>query len=247
MPSEIILKKVGKVFKDVPGGSLRVLDNIDLEVETGEFLVLVGLSGSGKSTLLRIMSGLEKSYDGHLEVGNGTDGRLEMGFVFQQFAIFPWLTVYENIELPLLAKNVSEKVRKEIVLREVDQFGLHRFVNSYPRELSGGMKQRVGLARALAVVPGIVFLDEPFSELDSFTADELRKELLKVWYERKQTIIMVSHMIPEALELADRVGVLTGQPGRIDKIIVNNLSRPRDKRSPEFFKMEDEIRSLIKS
>lgn len=245
MKGEIVLKHVGKIFRDIPGESLRVLEDINLDVKRGEFLVLVGLSGSGKSTLLRIMSGLERSYEGTLALDGQAD-KSTVGFVFQQFAIFPWLTVYENIELGLLAKNVPEKRRREIILREIDQFGLHKFVHSHPRELSGGMKQRVGLARALAIDPEIIFLDEPFSELDSFTAEELRHELLRVWQERKQTIVMVSHIIPEALVLADRIGVLTGQPGRINKIIVNDLPRPRDKRSAEFFRMEDEIYKLIK-
>lgn len=241
----IILTQVTKIFQETSSEELVVLKHINLEISAGEFLVILGPSGSGKSTLLRLMSGLDKNYQGKIEPGVDFQ-KNETGFVFQQFALLPWLTVYENVELGLLAKAVQESDRRETVMKEIKQFGLEKFWSAYPKELSGGMRQRVGLARALVIDPKIIFMDEPFSELDSFTAEELRKELLRVWRERKSTVVMVTHLIEEALELADRIAVLTPRPGRIEKIVVNHLPRPRDKRSPEFYRLEDELYKLIK-
>ena len=174
----ITLKNISKSFKAVPK-PLHVLTNIDLTISSGEFFMFLGPSGSGKSTILRIMSGLEKEYEGKVELGAGISQK-DMSFVFQEFALLPWLTVAENIELGLLARNVSPVERQKTVRKELEILGLDKFAHSYPRDLSGGMKQRVGIARALATDPKIMFLDEPFSELDSFTAEELRKELLKI-------------------------------------------------------------------
>jgi len=206
---------------------------------------LVGPSGSGKSTLLRIMSGLEKNHKGEVVLGNDT-GHKDMSFVFQQFALLPWLTVYQNIELGLLSKKIDPKLRHSLVTKELKQFGLEKFANAYPKDLSGCMKQRVGIARALVTSPKIIFMDEPFSELDSFTAEELRKELLQIWSQRKPTIIMVTHIIAEALELADRIAVLSKRPAKIEKVVKNNLNRPRAMRSNEFFGLEDQLYQLIK-
>ncbi len=242
MSAILNLKNVTKKFMEY-GKSLTVLENINLEVEMGEFYVLVGPSGSGKSTILRIMSGLEKDYTGEVMQGIARD---DMSFVFQQFGLLPWLTVYENVELGLLHKNKIEKSRHEIVMKELKLLNLERFARSYPRELSGGMRQRVGIARALATEPKIIFMDEPFSELDSFTAEELRKELLEIWRERKPTIIMVTHIIAEALELADRIAVLTSSPAHIEEVVKNHLPRPREMRSEDFFHLEDRLYKLIR-
>lgn len=238
------LKNITKKFKGERGKASIALENINLEILAGEFLVIVGPSGSGKSTLLRVMSGLEKSYDGEVVLKNVK--KEEFSFVFQQFALLPWLTAYQNVELGLLTKNMLDGERRSIVDKELERLGLLKSKDSYPRELSGGMRQRVGIARAFARDPKIVFMDEPFSELDSFTAEELRKELLSTWRERKSTIVMVTHLIEEALELADRIAVLTPQPGRIEKIVVNDLPRPRNMRSEEFFKLHDELYKMIK-
>lgn len=247
MESVISLKNITKTFifdgREPP--KLIAIEDISLDIASGEFFVFVGPSGSGKSTLLRIISGLEKDYKGEINFGKGISHD-DFSFVFQQFALLPWLTVFNNVELGLLDGISSYHERKETVLRELKQLGLEKFAHSYPRELSGGMRQRVGIARALATNPKIMLLDEPFSELDSFTAEELRKELLAIWQERKMTVVMVTHIIEEALELADRIAVLTSRPGKIEKIVTNNLSRPRQKRSPEFYTLEDEIYSLVK-
>ncbi len=237
----ISLYSVSKTFHE-GGKHTAAIEDITLSVTEGEFFVFLGPSGSGKSTILRIMSGLEKTHLGKLAFGSGVSGE-QVSFVFQQFAIWPWLTVAENIGTGLVAQH---KDPRQNVARELMRLGLVKFANSYPRELSGGMKQRVGIARALATDPKIIFMDEPFSELDSFTAAALRKEILAIWLETKPTIVMVTHLIQEAIELADRIAVLTARPGKIEKIVENNLPRPRAPRSREFFAMEDSLYRLIK-
>lgn len=247
MPTAISLKQVSKTF---PASStspkLAALKDINLEVEEGEFFVIIGASGSGKSTLLRIMSGLETADRGGEVALAGAMRADDLGFVFQHFAILPWLTVFENVELNLLTKKLSLLERTKAVKDELQRFGLADFAKHYPRELSGGMRQRVGLARAFVRKPKIIFMDEPFSELDSFTAEELRKEFLRIWRETKETVVMVTHLVEEAVELGDRIAVLTPRPGSIEKIVVNNLPRPRQKRSEEFFRLEDELYKLVR-
>ena len=234
----ITLDHVSKTFLE-EGRPITAIEDVTLTIHEGEFFVFLGPSGSGKSTLLRIMSGLEKKYRGRVTM----DDSITTAFVFQQFAIWPWMTVEENIGIGLVARGINPRER---VARELERFGLTKFAHAYPRELSGGMKQRVGIARALAVDPHIMFMDEPFSELDSFTAAALRKEILSVWKDTHTTIVMVTHLIPEALDLADRIAVLTSRPGKIEKVLSNHLPRPRKLRSKEFFKIEDELYALIK-
>ncbi len=245
MDRAIKLTNIYKHFEEKLGKRLEVLHNIDLEIYRGEFFIFLGPSGSGKSTILRIMSGLEKQYQGKVEFGEGISHK-DTSFVFQQFALLPWLNVYENIGLGLTARHVPEKEKRVRIIKELEKFGLEKFAHAHPRELSGGMRQRVGIARALATDPKIIFMDEPFSELDSFTAEELRKDLLRIWEQQKMTIIMVTHIIPEAIELADRIAVFTPRPGKIEKIVENRLGRPRQFRSPEFYHLEDELYKVIK-
>lgn len=221
------------------------LDDINLSINPGELFVIAGPSGSGKSTILRIMSGLEKDFDGSVAYGRGIT-RKDFSFVFQQFALLPWLTVKENVEIGLIARKITPHIRARRVMAELKLLGLEKFCNHYPRELSGGMRQRVGIARAFATDPKIIFMDEAFSELDSFTAEELRHELLDIWREKKPTIILVTHLVNEAIELADRIAVLTPRPGKIEKIIKVTLDRPRAKRSPEFFALEDKLTGIIR-
>lgn len=241
----ITLKSISKRFDNPHEKQVEALENINLEIKEGEFFIFVGPSGSGKSTLLRIMSGLEKSFSGEVLFGEGFS-RDQVGFVFQQFALWPWLTIYQNLELGLIAQGLNKRERKEKIVGELRKFGLEKFAESYPRELSGGQRQRVGLARALVVNPKIIFMDEPFSELDSFTAQELRGEVLNIWQERRPTIVMVTHIVEDAIELADRIAVLTPSPGRLEKVIENNLLRPRGKRSESFYDLEDNLYRLIK-
>lgn len=223
-----------------------ILDGVDLSIETGEFFLFVGPSGCGKSTLLRIMSGLDKDFQGQVKFADGLFHR-DLGFVFQSFALLPWMTVSENVEIGLIARGIEQTERKRAVMQQLEQLGLENNANSYPRELSGGMRQRVGIARALVTDPKLLFLDEPFSELDTVTAHGLRAELLKIWEERNLTVVMVSHIVEECLELSDRIAVLHPRPGGIERILHNPLPRPRNTRSAEFFKMEDQVTELIRA
>lgn len=245
MESIISVRNVGKVFHDDRGKPLTVLSDITFAVAAGEVFVLLGPSGSGKSTLLRIMSGLETANAGRVEYG-GNIGRRDVSFVFQQFALLPWLTVRQNIMLGLSARRMPADEQAAMVARELKRFHLERFADARPRDLSGGMRQRVGIARALATDPKIIFMDEPFSELDSFTAAELRQELLAIWAERRPTIVLVTHLISEALELGDRIAVLTSRPGHIEEVVPNPLPRPRRTRAPEFFRLEDRLAALVR-
>lgn len=219
---------------------MEVLADIHLTIAKGEFLVLLGPSGCGKSTLLRIMAGLIPASRGTVSFG-ATAAEKNIGFVFQNFGLLPWLTVRKNIELNLIGKNIPSAVRAKEVDAIMTRFGLHRFADHHPHELSGGMRQRVGIARAFVAKPDIIFLDEPFSELDFFTAESLRNELLTLWRERGATVVMVSHYIDEAVALADRIAIFSDRPGTIVKIIENTLPRPRNRRSPEFFALEDSV------
>jgi len=240
----LTISSVTKYFGSTPKDRMMALDHIDLEIKEGEFFVLVGPSGCGKSTLLRIISGLDTPSQGAITLREDVSHK-DMSFVFQNFALMPWLTVSENIEIGLIGKGIEQSERKKIIQRELKTFGLEKFAHAHPHNLSGGMQQRVGIARAFATDPSILFMDEPFSELDSFTAEELRRELLSIWHERKTTIIMVTHIIEEAVQLADRIAVVTSRPGKIEKIFSDTLDRPRDKRSPAFFALEDEVLNQI--
>ncbi|MBX4210622.1 ABC transporter ATP-binding protein [Candidatus Parcubacteria bacterium] len=239
------LRRITKKFTDYDRPNILVLDDISYDIKEGEFVVIVGPSGSGKSTLLRIMSGLERSYEGDVLYREDIS-QSDMSFVFQQFALLPWLTVEQNVELGLLKRHGHFGQFHAEVTRELKTLGLERFRHNYPKELSGGMRQRVGIARALITNPKIIFMDEPFSELDSFTAEELRKEILDIWKQRKMTIVMVTHIISEAIELADRISVLTPRPAHIEKTLENLLPRPRAMRSREFFDLEDRLKELIR-
>lgn len=247
MKSTVVVKttNLSKSYQESPGHHLLALDNVNISVYEGEFFVIVGPSGSGKSTLLRCLAGLDRDYEGQVYVLPSINPS-DVSFVFQQFALLPWLTVSQNIELGLIGRNVEARMREEIIKRELDQFGLQKFAKSYPHELSAGMRQRVGIARSLATDPKILYLDEPFSELDMFTAEILRKELLDIWKSRSLTVVMVSHLIGEALEMSNKVAVLSERPGTVSKIIPNSLTRPRAMRSEEIFRLEDRIYKLLR-
>jgi NitT/TauT family transport system ATP-binding protein len=238
----ITAKNITKVFPRKDGRRrVEVLKGIDLSIYEGEFVILLGPSGSGKSTLLRIISGLDKQTSGSVVYGDKFDSS-RMSFVFQDFGVLPWLTVYENVELNLLTQKLSEKESQNEINTILEKFGLTAFKNNFPYELSGGMKQRVGLARAFVLKPDIIFLDEPFSELDFITVENLREILLGLWKEQKTTVVMVSHNIEEAVLLADRIVLFSARPSMIKACVENNIARPRIARSAEVFKMEDEIK-----
>ncbi len=244
MSNSIILQKISKHFKSFHGRRFEALSDINLEIKQGEFFVILGPSGCGKSTLLRIMSGLDQDFGGDVKIESNASKNI--GFVFQQFSLLPWLTVEQNVGLGLISKNLPPNQITQIVKNELKSFGLEKHSKNFPKELSGGQKQRVGLARAFASNPEILFMDEPFSSLDSFISKELRKELLMVWQQRKPTVVMVTHSILEAIELGDRIAVMSSQPGKIEKIIKNPIARPRTMRSKEVFEMEDCLYQLVK-
>ncbi|MHB1316789.1 MAG: ABC transporter ATP-binding protein [Minisyncoccota bacterium] len=237
----ITVKDLSKTYPKKEGRrAFHVLDNINLTIHKGEFLVLLGPSGCGKSTLLRILVGFDGYSSGKILFDNSINVD-NINFVFQNFGLLPWLSVFKNVELGLIGRGVPEKERVHEVDIMLDKLGLLSFKNHYPHELSGGMKQRVGLARAFVTKPEIIFLDEPFSELDFFTVHTLRDLLLSVWKEQGTTVVMVSHYIEDAVIMADRIAVFSNRPSTIAKVFDNHLSRPRDSRSQEFFIEEDKI------
>lgn len=243
------LRGVRKIFKRERGETV-VLDDVNVAVADGDFVAIVGPSGVGKSTLLRLMTGLMVPSAGKvLFEGRELRGvNLDAAMVFQSFALFPWLTVEENVRLAIEARGIDLSVSKTRTAYYLDKVGLDGHEEAYPRELSGGMKQRVGLARALALEPKLLVMDEPFSSLDALTSVSLREELLEIWADSTlpvNTVVMVTHLIEEAVELADRVLVMAGQPGRLRDDIRVTLNRPRDKSSPEFNELVDRVFSLI--
>ena len=235
----------------MPSGSrLRVLEDVSVAIKPSEVVALLGPSGSGKSTILRILAGLIRPTEGEvLYRGKRVEGLTPgVGVVFQSFALYPWMTVVENVEVVLKAAGLPEselRVRSERAIRTV---GLAGFEAAYPRELSGGMKQRLGIARALSVNPEILFMDEPFSHVDALTAESLRAEVLDLWAPANQnpsSILMVSHDIKEVVYMADRIIVLSSHPGRVRTIVQNPLLRPRDQRSSQFEGLVDYLHEII--
>jgi NitT/TauT family transport system ATP-binding protein len=234
----------------LPQGDVTVLQDLNFLAREGEFIAIVGPSGAGKSTILRLINGLLRPSEGTVihKKRPLVDVNLEAAMVFQNFALLPWLTVAQNVELGLEARGMDLAARRRKAAFYIDKVGLDGYEEAYPRELSGGMKQRVGLARALAVEPEILLMDEPFSALDALTSINLRDELVDIWSDRDipvNTVVMVTHIIEEAIELADRVLVLSSRPGRIAGDLAIDLPRPRDKRDKAFSEYVDKIFSLI--
>ncbi len=237
---------VEKYYPQPDGNRIEVIAPTDLSVSPGKIVGLLGPSGSGKSTLLRMLTGLSKPSSGQVKWhGKTIDGQIpNVAIVFQSFALFPWLTVLENVEAPLVARGVGAIERHKRALKMIDTVGLDGFETAYPKELSGGMKQRVGFARALVVEPEVLFMDEPFSALDVLTAENLRSELLELWLNKKmptQAIFIVTHNIEEAVLLADRVIVLGRNPARIRSDFEIDIPQYRDRKSPRFLAYVDYI------
>lgn len=243
------IRNISKSYAE-DGREFKVLDNVTFAVERKEFLCIVGPSGCGKSTLLRIIVGLEKADSGEttFSLEDGPGGMPRSSVVFQSFALFPWLTVEQNVELGLEASRLPKEERLKKARKYIRTVGLDGFENAYPRELSGGMKQRVGIARALALEPDLLCMDEPFSSLDALTAQNLRDEILEITSSPDipvKAVIMVTHAIDEAVYLADRILVLSHRPGRVVGDLVIDLPRPRNRKEPEFYGWVDEIYSMI--
>jgi NitT/TauT family transport system ATP-binding protein len=244
------MEGVSHRFRLPSGQELPVLQDISLSVNPGEVVALLGPSGCGKSTILRILAGLIQPLEGVVRYrGRPLDGLAPgVAVVFQSFALFPWLTVTENVQAVLRAARLPED---EVVQRSgeaIRTVGLAGFEEAYPRELSGGMKQRVGMARALSLRPEVLFMDEPFSQVDALTAEALRAELLDIWAVREKnpsSILLVSHDIKEVAYMADRIVVLSANPGRIRTIVRDDLPRPRDYRSREVLSLVDRLHDLI--
>ena len=245
------LKNITKEYVDDRGKKIVVLNGINLSVNHHEYVSIVGPSGGGKSTLLRIIMGLETCTTGEVLLkGEPLKGKVDphMAMVFQSFGLFPWLTVVENVEFGLESNHLPKNERRKKSLNIIQEVGLEGFENAYPRELSGGMKQRVGIARALVLDPEVLLMDEPFSSLDPLTAEALREEILKVWSNRLTTpdvVMMVSHNVEEAVYLSDRVVVLSHRPAHVVKEVQIDIPRPREKRDTSIYEYTDQITTLI--
>ena len=241
------LKNINKAFVRDDGSEINILGDINIEFREGEIIGIIGRSGCGKSTLLRLIAGLIPATSGeillHDQAIDHDTARISM--VFQTFGLFPWLTIFENIALGLESRGVDQQTIKTKVSTAIDLVGLGGFEEAFPREISGGMRQRVGFARAMVVDPEILILDEPFSALDYLTASILKSDLLDLWYERSissiKSIILVTHSIEEALTLCDRIIVLSSNPGSVIANISVNIAHPRDHESKEFHDMLDKI------
>lgn len=241
---KVLFEGVSKTFatKSQP---LLVLDGIDVTVDEGEFVCFLGPSGCGKSTLLNIAGGFERPTSGRVLVDGeevrGPDPRRV--FVFQEYGIFPWASVWDNVVLGLRHQSKAEQHR--IAAEVIELVGLAGFERTYPMELSGGMKQRVEVARALAVDPDVIYMDEPFGALDSLTRLTLRSELIRIWSEREKTILFVTHDVDESVQLAERVVVFTDRPGRVAGIVEVGMKHPRDLGSPEYGRVKNQLYELL--
>jgi NitT/TauT family transport system ATP-binding protein len=243
-------REVSQDFVMPNGNSMRVLDGITVAIKPFEVVALLGPSGCGKSTLLRILAGLIKPTMGTVYYHDRVVSGLTPGIaiVFQSFALYPWMTVVENIEVVLKAAGLPESELRDRSRRAINTVGLSGFEEAYPRELSGGMKQRLGIARALSVNPEILFMDEPFSNVDALTAESLRAEVIDLWAPKDQnpsSVLMVSHDIKEVVYMADRIIVLGSHPGRVRTIVENALPRPRDQRSRQFEQLVEYLHEII--
>ena len=243
-------EKIEKYYAQPSENRIQVIAPTDLSIVAGEIVALLGPSGSGKSTLLRMLAGLSKPSGGEV-FWHGkpiSRQRINVSIVFQSFALFPWLTVLENVEAPLKARGMAPAERRERSLKILDTVGLDGFQSAYPKELSGGMRQRVGFARALVVEPEVLFMDEPFSALDVLTAENLRSELMELWAKKTiptESIFIVTHNIEEAVLLADRIIVLGRNPGHVRTDFKVNLTHPRDRKAQPFTQLVDYIYKVL--
>jgi len=227
---------------------LHALHQVSFDIERGEFVSIVGPSGCGKSTLLKIMAGLDTPSSGEVRFEGGPvrGPHSKISMVFQAFGLFPWRTVLENVEYGLEMRRTPKKERVEISNQYLEMVGLEGYEHMYPKQLSGGMKQRVGIARALAVDPEVVLMDEAFSAIDEVTADILREEVSEIHKELGKTFVLVTHNLSEALELSDKVVVLSSRPAKVKKIFSVDLERPRDRTHSSFIHLHKDILHLLK-
>jgi len=247
--SKIAVRRLGKVFR-LGSANLTALVDVTLDVGAGEFCCIVGPSGCGKTTLLRIMAGLEAQSDGQLAIEAGVDRQPLTAMVFQEQSVFPWMTVEENVGYGLRMRSIPAATRRETVRYFLDKVGLSQFARAFPYQLSGGMKQRVSVARAFANDPDVLLMDEPFASLDEQTKILLQEELLRIWEGSRKTVVFITHSIDEAVALGDRVLVMTARPGRVKAEIPVALARPRSvfdlKGTPAFAEMVGRVWTLLR-
>jgi NitT/TauT family transport system ATP-binding protein len=229
------------------GEPLQVLDNVTLEIAMGEFVCLLGPSGCGKSTLLNSIAGFENTDQGFIKIDNELVKAPSSKYVtiFQNYGLLPWRSVQKNVELGLEPTKLSRKEREDLARKYIDLVGLSKFVKSHPHQLSGGMQQRVAIARALAVNPDILFMDEPFGALDAITRIKMQKDILEITKAHKKTALFVTHDIEEAVYLADRIVIMTPNPGRIKEIVPVKLPTSRDRTSDDFIRVRDHIFEIL--
>ena len=245
--NSLTLENISKRFASRPGSTtqLQVLDNIQLDIAPGEFISIVGASGCGKSTLLRLILGLDEEYDGRILINGqpiaGTG--LERGIVFQDHRLFPWLNVEQNVAVGLKNSVLSSAEKRDTVREHIELVGLQDFIDAYPHQISGGMAQRVAIARGLVNRPSVLLLDEPLGALDALTRARLQGELQNIWAKEKITMILVTHDVDEAVFLGDRVVVMQPNPGRIRRILDVDLPRPRNRSDSRFIALRDDVLS----
>lgn len=240
-------ERLSKAFTLGSGQTVQALDGITLDIEENSFICIVGPSGCGKSTLLRIMAGLEQSTSGRMLYRGGPQSRprREIGVIFQEYSLFPWRTTIENVAFGLELSGCPQAERERQGRRYLELVGLGRYEKAYPHELSGGMRQRVAIARALANQPDILLMDEPFGALDAYTRIRLQKRLLDIWETDRKTVVFVTHSVDEAVFLADRIVVMSSNPGVIQTEIPVSLARPRARGNPEYASLVATILDLL--
>jgi sulfonate transport system ATP-binding protein len=243
----LTLENISKRFASRPGSTrqLQVLDHVQLDIAPGEFISIVGASGCGKSTLLRLILGLDEAYDGRILLdGQPIKGTgLERGIVFQDHRLFPWLNVEQNVAVGLKNSPLSKEHKRDTVREHIELVGLQDFTDAYPHQISGGMAQRVAIARGLVNRPSVLLLDEPLGALDALTRTRLQGELQNIWAKEKITMILVTHDVDEAVFLGDRVVVMQPNPGRIRRVLDIDLPRPRNRSDSRFIALRDDVLS----
>jgi NitT/TauT family transport system ATP-binding protein len=246
MATKIEIKNLRKVY-ETPERKVHALEDVNLNIEDGEFLCLVGLSGCGKTTLLNILAGFVEITAGNVNMdGKPITDEYDKGVVFQEYALFPWLTARKNVEYGMKIRGTPPEERERIAMEFLQLVRLEEFADLYPHSLSGGMRQRVAVARALAFDPQVLLMDEPFGALDAQTREELQELTVDVWQKTKKTVVYVTHNLSEAVFMGTRVVVFIPQPGRIKEIITIDMPRPRDALSPEFIQTQRDINRLIR-
>jgi NitT/TauT family transport system ATP-binding protein len=243
----LTLQEVSRVFTSEKGETIEALSTISVEIHDQEFICILGPSGCGKTTMLRIIAGLESATSGTISL-NGTiitKPNPQMAMIFQEYSLYPWRNVQDNVMLGLEIRGMKKAEREENAKKFLELVGLRGFENSFPYELSGGMRQRVAVARALAVDPAILLMDEPFGALDAQTRNRMQQELLQIWQKTKKTILFVTHSVDEAVFLADRIIVLTHRPGTIREIVTVPDERPRERTGQQFVQIRRHLLDMI--